>query len=332
MGIRGYIVVLLIVMMSSLGFAQESTNEMTSDVDDKFFSYKMKRPNKKRGSIFGFPLLSFAVPGIGQFLNGQYGPGFVYSGTAFAGAATAVSGVIELSNRNDNDADNDDDLYVEGFEDKDPAVRRILVGTSLYTLAGSLSLYHSFQTVVDFRKQQGDFSFLPDERETTDELMLAPFEFGFLGRWTTWVPLVSLLGLVFVDGANDDYNTRDSLNAGDYALAGTLSYGAGVGEEAMFRGWLYPAFINSYGEDNEFWANATQAAIFGALHYSRDNRFPLFQALGGFYWGWLTRKNNWSLKESIFIHTWWDVIAFTAIFAQGDKKASIYIPLYQSQF
>ena len=90
--------------------------------------------------------------------------------------------------------------------------------------------------------------------------------------------------------------------------------------------------IENFGVENYFWANLTQAAIFGAAHVSEDNPFPVFQTLAGYYFGYLAQRNNWSLQEAIFVHTWWDVIIFAGSFAQGDKKASIYVPLYQTQF
>jgi len=296
-----------------------------SEDKDSIWSNTMKRLGKRRGSVVWYPLLSYVVPGIGQFMNGQSGAGFVYSGIGAVGLGTAISAVVELNNyENQDERLNDIDSF-------DPIVRRYVWGMKTYDLAGSLSLYHAFQTNVLFKKQEGAYEFLPQQAETTDELMLAPFEFSNLGRWSTLLPLGIGLGLVIWSGAEDDYNTRQ-LNSGDLLFSSGLSYNAGVGEEAMFRGWMFPLFVEAYGVENIMWANLTQAAIFGAAHISEDNPFPVFQTAAGLYFGWLAKKNGWSLRESIFVHTWWDVIVFTAAFTQGDKKASIYVPLYQSQF
>ena len=295
------------------------------DKKDWIFSIDSRRPRKRRNSVVWFPLLSYVAPGAGQYMNGQHNAGFVYSGIGLAGLATAASAVVEVNNADDPDE------RLEDFDSFDPVARRYSWGLKTYDLAGSLSLYHSFRTVVRFRQQEGDFKFLPEDPETTDELMLAPFEFGFLGRWSTLIPLAAGLGLSILSGANDDYDTRN-LTEGDLLYSSAISYNAGVGEEALFRGWMFPLFVHAYGEDNMFWANSTQAAIFGLAHLSRDNPFPIFQTSAGYYFGWLARKNGWSLREAIFVHTWWDVIVFTAAFTQGDKKASVYVPIYQTQF
>ncbi len=292
---------------------------------DWIFSNTMKRAGKRRGSVVWFPLLSYVAPGAGQYMNGQIGAGLIYSGVALAGLGTAVSAAVEINN------DPNRNQRLDAIDSFDPLVRRYVWGLKTYDLAGSLSLYHSFQTTLLFRKQQGDYAFLPQQAETTDELMLAPFEFSNLGRWSTILPLVIGAGVVIGAGATDNYDTRQ-LNSGDIAFASGISYNAGVGEEALFRGWMFPLLTEAYGVENVFWANLTQAAIFGAAHLSEDNRLPVFQLAAGYYFGWLAKKNAWSLREAIFVHTWWDVIVFTASFTQKNRKASIYVPLYQTQF
>ena len=308
-----------------VGLSSPLENSQSTDDSNSIWSHEMKRAGKKRSSVLWFPLLSYVAPGAGQFMNGQTGAGFVYSGIAFAGLGTAASAIIELNNYEDREERLDE---ADSF---DPIVRRYTWGMKTYDLAGSLSLYHSFHTVKKDRQKEGDFLFLPEDAETTDQLMLAPFEFGFMGRWSTILPLVAGLGLGIISGAHDNYETR-RLNSGDILFSSAISYNAGVGEEALFRGWMFPLFVHAYGEENTFWANATQATIFGLAHLSGDNPFPVFQTFAGYYFGWLARKNGYSLREAIFVHTWWDVIVFTAGFTQGDKKASIYVPIYQTQF
>ena len=314
---------LLILCLWSQSALAQSTDSTEKKDDNSFFSNEMKREGKERSSVVWLPLLSYVAPGTVQYMNGQVGAGLVYSLTGVAGLATAVSGVVELNNRVNEDEDLTD------LDSRDPAVRRYLWGMKTYDLAGSLSLYHAFRTSLKFRQQKGDFDFLPSEGETTDELMLAPFNFSNLSRWTTILPLTLGLGLVVFVGANDDYDTRN-LTAGDIAFAGGISYNAGVGEEAMFRGWMFPLFVEAFG--SSFWGNMAQSTIFAAAHLSEDNQFPLAQFMAGYYFAWLAKRNGWTLQESIFVHAWWDVIVFTAAFTQGDKKASIYVPLYQTQF
>lgn len=320
--IKKSLIIFLCIQVSYGPCRAQEEEESSSSI----FSNEMKRPGKERGSAVWFPLLSYVAPGIGQFMNGQTGAGFVYSSIGAVGLGTAASAVIEW-NKQAEEGDEIADL--DSF---DSTARRFAWGMKTYDLAGSLSLYHTFRTTVISRQKKGDFDFLPQQGETTDQLMLAPFEFSNLGRWSTIIPLVAGLGLGILSGATDNYETRQ-LNAGDVLFSSGISYNAGVGEEALFRGWMFPLFVEAYGKDNTFWANLTQAAIFGAAHLSQDNPFPVFQTAAGYYFGWLARKNGWSLREAIFVHTWWDVIVFTAQFTQGDKKkASIYVPIYQTQF
>ena len=60
-----------------------------------------------------------------------------------------------------------------------------------------------------------------------------------------------------------------------------LSFGAAVGEEALFRGWLLPAFRHSLG--GRRLANAAQSIIFGLAHYGPGNPIPLVQTLLGYF-------------------------------------------------
>lgn len=314
--------ILVFCLWSQVGHSQ-TIEENDKKNENTFFSNEMKREGKERSSAVWLPLLSYVAPGTVQYMNGQTGAGLVYSITGGIGLGVAASGIIELNDRLNNNEDLSD------LESRDSAVRRYLWGMKTYDLAGSLSLYHAFRTTLISRQKRGDFAFMPTVGETTDELMVAPFNFSNLGRWTTIVPLALGLGLVIYSGANDDYHTRD-LTAGDIAFAGGISYNAGVGEEALFRGWMFPLLVEGFG--SSFWGNMAQSAIFAAAHISSDNPVPIPQFLAGYYFAWLAKRNNWTLQESIFVHTWWDVIVFTASFTQGDKKASIYVPLYQTQF
>ena len=65
--------------------------------------------------------------------------------------------------------------------------------------------------------------------------------------------------------------------------------------------------------DSDFWSNAAQSLLFAAAHLN-TNPQPIAQLLLGYHLGYVTQKNNWTLGESIFIHTWWDVIAFSTIY------------------
>lgn len=321
------LLILFFIVSGQISLAQvdPSVLDKPETQSSYFFSNKTKGSTSKQGSLVFFPFASYLLPGLGQYINGQTGAGLVYSSTAVIGLGVASSAANRLKEEPLRNEQRDD------LDSRDPLVRQYLWGLKTYDLAGSLSLYHSFHSMLVERRLQGEFKFLPQESERVDELLLAPFDFSYLKRASTWLPLGLGLGLVVLAGKTDNYKTR-SLNSEDVLFSSAISYNAGVGEEALFRGWMFPLFTETYGVENGFWANLTQATIFAALHYSEDNRLPLAQLLGGYYFGFLTKRNAWSLKESIFVHTWWDIIIFAAMASQGDRKASLYVPIYQSQF
>jgi membrane protease YdiL (CAAX protease family) len=129
---------------------------------------------------------------------------------------------------------------------------------------------------------------------------------------------------------------RDPLTVSDVFFTGAISYGAGVGEEAVFRGFLLPELRQALGSD--FWSNAVTAVGFAAAHLGSVDR-PIAQLALGYYWGDLTQRNNWEIAESIFIHTWWDVIAFLTVFQIKDKepassavRPALHLPPFELHF
>jgi len=91
-----------------------------------------------------------------------------------------------------------------------------------------------------------------------------------------------------------------------------------VGEEALFRGWLYPVLHQNLGR--RVWlSNGLQAAIFGSLHVPQAKSFALVIATWAFYEGWLTRRNGWSVRESVFHHFWYDVAVGAATLATQEQ-------------
>jgi membrane protease YdiL (CAAX protease family) len=109
------------------------------------------------------------------------------------------------------------------------------------------------------------------------------------------------------------------------AFAGSISLNAAVGEEALFRGWLLPMLTEKSGR---FWvANGLQAAIFGGLHASQADSFAFVIGLGGLYNGWVTRRNDWSIREVIFQHFWYDVAVITAELLRDDARTVTLLPI-----
>jgi len=92
----------------------------------------------------------------------------------------------------------------------------------------------------------------------------------------------------------------------------------GIGEEALFRGYLQPAFSEM---TNPTGGIVLSSLVFGAAHIpnawemdSKDRKsyyrfgIPFITAFGA-YFGWVAHKNQ-SLKEGVALHTWYDFTLF----------------------
>jgi membrane protease YdiL (CAAX protease family) len=85
----------------------------------------------------------------------------------------------------------------------------------------------------------------------------------------------------------------------------------GLGEEALFRGFVFPAFTDIFFDS--VWIGAvTSSAFFSWAHVvgGRQNlgASPLTQRfLMGLLFAWQTHRNQYDLRKSIFAHTWFDI-------------------------
>jgi membrane protease YdiL (CAAX protease family) len=279
--------------------------------------YNLKKdPDRPRTFIIP-PLISTLLPGFDQYVEKQSSYGFGYTGTAVVGLGLQMG----FSNYSDYDLDTQNDN-----------ARMYQLGGELYKVAGGLSAFHSFRTAVKSRK--GDFLFLEAE-ESPKEILLSPINFDYLSRPTTYLGISGILvfdilvGLIFNDDDDDDdRSTSWHFKGTDLLFAGTLSAGAGISEEAFFRGWMMPTA--NYYVKTPWVSNLITAAIFGAAHMGGASNFPLPQAIAGYYFGWVAQRNGWGIGESIFIHTWLDVVLFLYGYATGDgesKDHTFYLPL-----
>ncbi|MCB0391671.1 MAG: CPBP family intramembrane metalloprotease [Bdellovibrionales bacterium] len=288
------------------------------------FDHKLKDNFEKPRSTFWAPLASVLLPGMDQWWEKQWSSAGIYSGMAISGY-TIMLGTArkdEFGKSEYPDLGDINDLAEWGDRE-----RKFILGGQLVQVAGSLSAYQSFRTAA--HSHGSKYNFLP-KNEDTGDILLAPFKFEHLLRPTTYIPLSIFALLVSLDYSGLDNPT--SINIDDSGLIGAMSYGAGTGEEAMFRGWLMPMFYEKM--DNYFWSNTTTAALFGAAHLSSYNQLPIGQTLIGWYLGWVTQRNGWSVQESVFIHAWWDVIAFSYAYfnSNSDKEAYLALPPFRMSF
>ena len=287
------------------------------ELPNGFFSVQARRNHKRTNNYVAYPALSYFLPGFAQYKYGQYGAGLTYSTMGAVGLGVGIHAINALGEQ----------PTIEDLDTTDWRVRQTIWGFKTYDLAGSLSAYHAFRTSVAGRASER-FDFL-GEAETTGDLMIAPARLDYFTRWTTLIPLALITGGLVAYMANDDYNT-DPVYGSDLLFSTALSFNAGVGEEALFRGFLMPVLTDV--TKSPFYGNLATAGIFALAHVSEANPVPFPQFILGYYFGWLAQQNNWTLSEVVFLHTWWDIIVFSFAFSRGDPKANIYVPLYQTQF
>jgi membrane protease YdiL (CAAX protease family) len=292
--------------------------ESTEEIDYPFFSTTPRYGEDRKRNYYLAPIGSFFLPGLGQIIEQQWEPALTYAGVAGFGIALATAAANEIK---------ESDVNRMNYDEYDSLQRQYRYGSQLYLFAGEMSAFHSFRTSIESRRKQGEFSFLTTNEDPGD-LLLAPFAFSEIKKPTTFVPLLVGAALAYTIGS--DQRPHADFDGGDAAFTGGVSYNAGVGEEALFRGYLMPVFREKTGSD--FWSNAGQAVIFGAAHISPNNPYPVFQTLFGYYFGWLVQRNGWSMQQAIFVHTWWDVLIIGAETARNQSDPFYRLPTLQFYF
>jgi len=84
----------------------------------------------------------------------------------------------------------------------------------------------------------------------------------------------------------------------------------GLGEEAIFRGFLFPAFSDLFS--STLAGALTSSAVFSVAHVTggRENLSSVMLAqrfVFGLLFCWQASRNQYDLRKSIFAHAWYDV-------------------------
>lgn len=123
-------------------------------------------------------------------------------------------------------------------------------------------------------------------------------------------------------------NLFDSIGAPVVGIAGSVAHGrnitpekvvefgfVGLGEEALFRGFLFPAFTNVFNQSK--WTGAiVSSALFAGAH-TYGNVVPRFVL--GMLFCWQLDRNKYDLRNGIFAHAWWDVFVDSKSNINGGK-------------
>lgn len=281
-----------------------------------FENHYPKNPDQLRSGWR--PVITFILPGLDQMIEGEWGSGLTYASYGLLGFQL----IDAVQNKVDNPGQAD-------ISTRDNLKRQMLLGSQMYEMAGAMSAYQSYHSIINIYRDHGvAYTFIkPDE--TTLDLVTAPFDIRFLKRPTTWAPLAALvIGVI----AAPTSGAANFINGSDIGYLSAFSVQAGVAEESVFRGAFMPSLRQWWGSD--VWANTAQASIFAALHYSSENKLPLPQFMLGWYFGWLTQKNEYSIRENIFIHAWWDIIAFASTYLgqTNVQRRNVYVPVVDLTF
>jgi hypothetical protein len=178
----------------------------------------------------------------------------------------------------------------------------------------------------------------PLHKTSLTDYLKAPFKGKYMKRKSTWIPLgvfalfsgIGYLSVKENEPARAYYRKRPvwlfreyRTGAGGMVLSqvrnGILSMNAGLTEEALFRGVIQNELVRV--TDHPKIALVGASALFGLAHWdfsnqnNDENRQRVYTTgLIGAYLGWLYMRNNYRLEQSIAMHFWWDIIAFTTQF------------------
>ncbi len=211
-----------------------------------------------------------------------------------------------------------------GKQDKTPEINvPSLLSFQLY----AVDKWSYFQKeVLRVKTENPEFKLTIDDTPLSD-LMIAPFK-----REVISSPLVvafALLGIAdgiygyperkrsFSDIDNvtamGNRMSRDSGTGYYEGMAFAVSYGAGVSEEMLFRGFMLPVIDYKYGKRAGL---VSSSLTFGLLHAFNPGlhnpAYAVAQAtLAGFIFGYSVQKEDYKLSKAIAAHFWYDFFSMT---------------------
>lgn len=211
-----------------------------------------------------------------------------------------------------------------GKQDKTPEINvPSLLSFQLY----AVDKWSYFQKEVLREKAENPEFWLKIDDTPLSDLMVAPFK-----REVISSPLVvafALLGIAdgiygyperkrsFSDIDNvttmGNRMSRDSGTGYYEGMAFAVSYGAGVSEEMLFRGFMLPVIDYKYGKRAGL---VSSSLAFGLLHAFNPGlhnpAYTVTQAtLAGFIFGYSVQREDYKLSKAIAAHFWYDFFSMT---------------------
>lgn len=121
----------------------------------------------------------------------------------------------------------------------------------------------------------------------------------------------------------DDHSefSNNMVHGEPFKVALTFSM-VGLGEEALFRGFLFPSFSHGVGV---YGGAFLSSVLFGFAHEG-DSTANWFRTVAGMIFCWQLHTNKYDLGGNVFAHTWYDHILVGPLMAPppGYKSQSIW--------
>lgn len=199
--------------------------------------------------------------------------------------------------------------------------------------AQNIIFYGAYAAYRDARLYNGSSGYkykMPTD--SLASLSYAPFKASIVKKAEVWGGLIGALALASY--MTHLFYPKNACIKSSLSSKGTfmpiMALPVGIGEESFFRGYLQPALSEPL---TPLGGIVLSSLAFGAIHIPNaqalpaEHRWryyccslPLITAIGC-YCGWLTYKNN-SLQESVALHTWYDLVIFTATAAASEAAIS----------
>lgn len=277
----------------------------------------LANPDRPRSDI-GIPLVSFILPGFDQWWEGQYGYAATYTGVAIGGYAYS-SHVMQANGLNaDGSSKADDDKADDEEEETRASTRRTSPfarprsgRSSPKVPAASAPTIPSGPRCARARRTTSTSSSSTRRRRATSSWRRSSFS-----SWRGRAPS-------YRSGSAPGSCTSTSAPSRRRTWRGPLSPRPTPSSPAPTPTTPAPTkrrcsaagLCRSCASTGAATSGPTpsQSLLFAAAHLN-TNPQPLPQLLLGYHLGYVAQKNSWRLAEAVFIHVWWDVLAFATIF------------------
>lgn len=244
------------------------------------------------------------LPGGTHFAEGNKGKGWAFAATEWSLLAGGLAFDSHLK------ADNESEYYNYP----------LLVAQQVYVVDKMDYYLKQFHQIA----QQND---MPYRYASLKDMLLAPLDYKQFKEPLVWGMVGFGVAMSALSWYTGNYHIQDIESIWGYGqqlpLAGghaaysatgtTISYGAGLSEEMLFRGLLQPALSMKRG--SAFGLHAS-SLLFSAAHLPSyltiKNPWELALAVGqitafGYFFGINARNNEYDIRTAIAAHTWYDI-------------------------